>query len=138
MHRPPDPAGVERAEQEAHVGIAEIGLVSRRRAQLRHHDRQDAVRAIAAAQEPDRVETGIVGEFEEGVGAALIAAGEMAVDLPALRVDDQVDLGIGERGEGDERRLGILVADARRRHHSNPHACVPAHRQSLAPAGAGR
>ena len=43
-----------------------------------------------------------------------------------------------EVGQFEDRRLGILVADARRRHHSNPHACAPAHRQSLVPADAGR
>ena len=84
-----DAMPVQRGEQKAGVGIAEIGLGPRRRVHLRHRLRGDAVRPITAHREPHRIEAGIVGAIEQGGEPHVVATGEMPILGKALFVELQ-------------------------------------------------
>ncbi len=83
---------VETGQQETGIAVAEPGLGSGGGRELLQHALGDAVGAIAAARPPDRIECGIIGEFENGGGAGVIGPGEMAVIEKALRMDGEFDL----------------------------------------------
>ncbi len=70
----------------------------------------DPAGTIAAAREPHRVDVGAVRHFDERSEAMAVLAREMAVRGKALRVEDQVDVGIAEARERAH-RLGIVGQD---------------------------
>ena len=73
----------------------------------------DPAGAITAAREPDGVEAGIVGAFEQRGEARCIRSGEVAVGLEALRVEVERDAGKFGRGQrGHARR--VLTGHGRR------------------------
>jgi hypothetical protein len=88
MDRMADPLAIEPGQQVARVGIAQPGLVARRRPELAQGVFGDAARTVAAPREPHRIERGIVGALDQCREALRVAAGEVSVRQKALRMDD--------------------------------------------------
>src|SRR5690606_11979159 len=70
----------------------------RRPGQLRQHRPGDPAGAVAAPSEPHRVDSGIIGVFDEGRGPAGVIAAEMAVLRIAGRMDDRLDRSVRHMG----------------------------------------
>jgi hypothetical protein len=85
----------------------------------------DSAGAVAAAREPDGVEVGIVGHLDQRLQPSAVVAGEMPVGKEALRMEEE--LGLGMRLRRQRRHpLGDRGFDRRAwRHHSDPHPFAP-------------
>ena len=98
-HRPVrqvrEPGLVQGGQQTAGVGIAHVAFLAGHSVQARDHGLGDATRAVPAACEPDRIDAGIVGELDEGVGPRPVVTREMPMLQEAGGMEDDRDIALG-------------------------------------------
>ena len=104
-----DPATVEPCKEITGIGIAKVRLAARGRAKPGERGLGNAVRAVAAAREPHRIERRVIRAFREGFKPLRVAAREMALFEKALRVECEVEPR-EIRGQSKDRR-SILLGD---------------------------
>ena len=87
MDRFADAARQQSGEQEPAIAVAEEGFGPRRIAHPCDGSPGNAVRAIAAARKPHRIDSRIVRDLDQCIGARGIGSGEMPVGQETLRVE---------------------------------------------------
>ena len=101
---------VERAQNAADVRVAEILLVAGGAGQRFGHLIDQPAGAITAAGEPERVESGVVGDLDKRAATRSIVAGEMPGGEEALWVEMNVRRPVRIEGSG---KLCHLIGDLR-------------------------